>query len=131
MNSGTEMTPIDEDGDDAVVDGAAQHRGGDAERQRQRHREQRGDAGELQVLTSRPPISVGDRHAVGIGGAEVAVEQAAKPAQEAQDRRVVEMHGLAQAGDGLRVAAWPSRICAVSPGSMLVAKNTRSRRSEA
>jgi hypothetical protein len=91
-----------EDGDDPVVEGAAQHRRGDAERQSDRHREERGDAGELQRVDEAPGDEVGDRHFIGIGRAEIALQQPDRPAQETKERRLVEMHGRAEAGDGFR-----------------------------
>ena len=53
------------------------------------------------MLASRRADELGDGHVVGVGGAEIALKQPGEPAQEAQDRRVVEMHRGAQPGDGL------------------------------
>ena len=91
-----------EDVDRAVVEGVAVERRQDAEGQRQRNRDDRGDEREEQRVLQAHAHELGNLALVGERLTEIALHDAAEPGDVALVRRQVELQLAAKRGDRLR-----------------------------
>ena len=91
-----------DDVDDLVGQPVAELHGEHAERDRERHGDQRGEEGEEQRVSEPLADLFADRVLAGPGGAEIALDGAAEPVEVAFGQRLVEAEILADVFDRLR-----------------------------
>ncbi len=104
----------------AFVDGRE-----DAEADRQRHRDQRGIAGQEQRVLEFRRDRGQDVALVGQRLAEIAVQGAEEPVEIADIGRLIEAEFVAEHRQRVRRAPWPSTAVATSPGRICVAAKIR------